>query len=98
MEQNEDASEEREEDPEPRLAEEEHERKLVEIEDQSMDHPRNDARGTKRKTQVNGEHEEAKRQNSMIVSCLREEELTRRDIHEAGDDKREIQLWKRPGE
>ena len=30
-----------------------------------------------------GEHEEAKRQESMIVCCLREEELTRRDIHEA---------------
>ena len=29
------------------------------------------------------EREEAKRQDSMIVNCLREEDLSRRDIHEA---------------
>ena len=29
------------------------------------------------------EYEEAKRQDSMIASCLREEDVTRRDIHEA---------------
>ena len=42
------------------------------------DHP-SDARGTKRMTEDEGEHEEAKREDSMIVSCLREEELTRID-------------------
>ena len=51
--------------------------------DQSMDHPSDDARGTKRKTENEGEHEEAKGQDSMVVSCLRVEELTRREIHEA---------------
>ena len=49
--------------------------------DRSIDHPRDDARGTKRKTEDEEEHEEAKRQDSMIVSCLREEEFTKRDIH-----------------
>ena len=38
--------------------------------------------GTKRKADYEGKHEEAKRQDGMIVSCLREEEVTRRDIHE----------------
>ena len=56
-----------EEDPELKRAEKEHERKLVEIEnddgptgsepDQSMDHPSDDARGTKGKTEDEGEHE-----------------------------------------
>ena len=81
--------------PEQRRVEEEHKRKLVEIEnddgprgsevervvkkrnqndqlDRSMDHPRDDSRGTKRKTEDKGEHAEAKRQDSMNVSCLRE--------------------------
>ena len=37
----------------------------------------------KRKTEDEGEREEAKRQDSVIVCCLREEELTGRDIHDA---------------
>ena len=48
-----------------------------------MDHPSDGARGTKRKTEDEGEREEAKRQDRMIMSWLREEELTRRDVHEA---------------
>ena len=51
--------------------------------DQSMDHTSDKVRGTKRKTEDKGEHEEAKRQDSMIASCLREEELTRRDTQKA---------------
>ena len=95
-----------ERDPELKRAEEEHKRKLVEIEnddgpreseaereakmrnredqpDQSMDHPSDNARGTKRKTENEREQEDAKRQDRMIMSCLSEAELTRRDIHEA---------------
>ena len=34
--------------------------------DQGMDHPSDEARGTKRKTEDEGEHEEAKRQDSMM--------------------------------
>ena len=36
-----------------------------------------------KKTENEGEHEEAKGQDSMVVRCLCEAELTRRDIHEA---------------
>ena len=50
--------------------------------DGQPDHPSDNARGTKRKTENEGEHEVAEGQDSMAVSCLRVEELTRRDIHE----------------
>ena len=36
----------------------------------------------KGKAEDEGEHVEAKRQDGMIASCLREEEVTRRNIHE----------------
>ena len=90
-----------EEDPELRRVEEEHQRKLVEVEnddgsreseaereakrrnrddqlDQSRDHPSDDAGDTKRKTEDEGKHEEANGKHSMIGSCLREKELTKR--------------------
>ena len=41
--------------------------------DQSMDHASDDARGTNRKREHEQYHEEAERQDSIIVSCLREE-------------------------
>ena len=86
-----------------RRAEEEHKRKIVEIEnedgprgseaetelkrqnqdeqpDENMDHPSDDVRGTK-KRQETKENMRRKRQDGVIVSCLREEEATRRDIH-----------------
>ena len=92
-------------DPELSRAEEEHKRKLVEIEndngpreseaerqvkkrnqdhhpDEDMDHKSDDVRSIKRKPEDEGEREDAKRQDNMIVSCSREEELTRRGIHE----------------
>ena len=47
--------------------------------DQGMDHKSGDVRGTKRKPEDEVERDDAKRQDSKIVSCLREEELTRRD-------------------
>ena len=50
--------------------------------DGQPDHSSDNARGTKRKTENEGEHEVAEGQDSMAVSCLRVEELTRRDIHE----------------
>ena len=46
-------------------------------------HKSDDVRGTKRKPEDEGEREDAKGQHSVMVSCLSEEELTRRDIHEA---------------
>ena len=48
-----------------------------------MDRTGDDARGTKRKPEDEGEREETKRQDNMIVSSSREEGLTRRDTHEA---------------
>ena len=51
--------------------------------DQKMDHPSDDVRGAKSTAEDEGEHAEAKREDGMIVSFLREEEVTRRDIHEA---------------
>ena len=48
--------------------------------DQGVAHGSDGVRGTKRKTEDGG-HEEGKRQDSMIVSCLREEELMKREIH-----------------
>ena len=36
-----------------------------------MDQPSGDMRGTKRKAEDEGEHEEAKRQDGMVQSCLR---------------------------
>ena len=50
--------------------------------DQNMDQPSDDVTGTKREAEDEGEHEEAKRQDDMIVRCLLKEEVTRRDIHE----------------
>ena len=51
--------------------------------EQGMDHTIEEARGTKRKPEDEGEREDGKRQESMIVSCLSGEESTRRDIQEA---------------
>ena len=51
--------------------------------DQVMDHSSDDARGTKRKPEDEGEREEAKRRDNMIMSSWSEEELTRRDTQEA---------------
>ena len=51
--------------------------------DENMDHPSDDVRGTKKKAEDEVEHEETKKKDGVIVSCLREEEATRRDIHEA---------------
>ena len=50
--------------------------------DQNMDQPSDDVTGTKREAEDDGEREEAKRQDGMIVRCLLKEEVTRRDIHE----------------
>ena len=47
--------------------------------DQGMDHRSDDVRGTKRKPEDDGERKDAKRQDNMIVSCLSEEELTKRE-------------------
>ena len=41
--------------------------------DRGVDHPSDDARGTKKSTEDDGEHEQEKRQDSMIVNCLSEE-------------------------
>ena len=46
------------------------------------DHTGDNARGTMRKPEDRGERETAKRQDSMITSCLSEQESTRRDIQE----------------
>ena len=70
----------------PRLGEAETEVKRQnkdEQPDQNMDHPSDGVRGAKSTAEDKGEHEEAKREDGMIVSFLREEEVTRRDIHEA---------------
>ena len=50
--------------------------------DEVMDRTSDDARGTKRKPGDEGEREDAKRQDNMIVRSLREEG-SRRDTHEA---------------
>ena len=76
-----------------RRAEEEHKRKLVEIENDGG--PRgsawtsssDDVRGTKRKSEDDGERDDAKRQDSMVVNYLREEELTKRDIDKTNENK-----------
>ena len=70
----------------PRGSEGERNAKKRNQEDQTdhvMDRTGDDARGTKRKPEDEGEREETKRQDNMIVSSSREEELTRRDTHEA---------------
>ena len=46
--------------------------------DQGVDHASDDARGTQRKPEDEGERENAKRQDRMIVSCLSGEKSTRR--------------------
>ena len=48
-----------------------------------MNQKSDDVRGTKRKPEDEGDREDAKGQDSMIVSCLSEEDLTKREIHEA---------------
>ena len=61
-----------------------------------MGHSSDDARGTKRRPEDEGEREAAKRQDSMFVSSLREEELTRKDGRPRGvEDEREILRRKR---
>ena len=60
---------------------------------QGMDHTIEDVRGMIRKPEDEGEREDVKRQESMIVSCLSGEESTRRDRGiEIG---REILHWER---
>ena len=51
--------------------------------DQDLNHKSDDVRGTKRKSEDEGDRENAKRQDSMIVSCFSEEELTNRDTRKA---------------
>ena len=51
--------------------------------DQGMDHEIDDARGTKRKPEDEGEREDIKRQDRTVVSCLSGEKSTRRDVQEA---------------
>ena len=51
---------------------------------QNVDHPSVGARGTKRRTEDEGEREESKRQDSMIMSCLRDEAVMTRGRYYLG--------------
>ena len=50
--------------------------------DDQPDHTGDNARGTMRKPEDEGERENAKRQDSMNTSCFSEQESTRREIQE----------------
>ena len=48
-----------------------------------MNHKSDDVRGKKKKPEDEGDREDTKRPDSMIVSCLNEEKSTNRDTHGA---------------
>ena len=61
--------------------------------DQDMNNKGDDVRGTKRIPEDDGDREDAKKQESMIVSCLSgKKEWTRRDTHEASRTRRRYHI------